>query len=272
MIRGRARGPLVALGVFLALAASTPAAGQEDGLNEARRAYEAGTKHYSLGEYDEAVALFRQAYDLSAAPGLLFNIAQAQRLAGRCAPALEAYKHFVRLDPTSAYRGEAEMQIAHLTPRCGPELAAADRANSPSAPLKAPGAEAGDVAKPAAVRTPARTRLAIVLLGAGAAAGLLAGGLALWNNDRWSHWTAEDHFLETVGPGAEMPSSLIDRQNANDSRLRSIRSFDRAVVALTSLSLTTMAGAAVVMLLPVPTPSAGPQLGGVQVTWSGRWP
>ena len=45
----------------------------------AREHYSKGILHYDLGEIDEAIAEFRQAYAISAAPGLLFNIAQAYR-------------------------------------------------------------------------------------------------------------------------------------------------------------------------------------------------
>src|SRR3954451_15882747 len=86
---------------------------------EARQLYSQGQIHYSLGEYDEAVAAFRRAYELTAAPGLLFNIAQAHRLNSDCKQALEAYRHFARLVPTSEHRGEAEKQSAALTVRCG---------------------------------------------------------------------------------------------------------------------------------------------------------
>src|SRR5688572_2308317 len=77
-----------------------PASGAD---KEGRSLFAQGQIHYSLGEYPQAVAHFRRAYELTAAPGLLFNIAQAHRLAGDCKLALEVYRHFVRLAPESQY-------------------------------------------------------------------------------------------------------------------------------------------------------------------------
>src|SRR5262245_39858135 len=83
-----------------------PDAGSRE--KQARELFARGQTHYSLGEYEQAVADFRRAYELTAAPGLLFNIAQAHRLNGDCKQALEIYRHFVRLAPESEYRAEAE--------------------------------------------------------------------------------------------------------------------------------------------------------------------
>ncbi|MDV7390329.1 hypothetical protein RZS08_03195, partial [Arthrospira platensis SPKY1] len=44
---------------------------------EAKQAFEAGSREYKLGNYEQAVALFERSYELSERPALLFNIAQA---------------------------------------------------------------------------------------------------------------------------------------------------------------------------------------------------
>jgi tetratricopeptide (TPR) repeat protein len=74
---------------------------------------------YNLGDYDQAVALFRESYELSREPALLFNIAQAYRLKGDCSHALEAYRHFVRLAPKSPTTKNAETHMSHLEAQCG---------------------------------------------------------------------------------------------------------------------------------------------------------
>jgi tetratricopeptide (TPR) repeat protein len=89
------------------------------GDKQARSLFAQGQIHYSLGEYEQAIAAFRRAYELTSAPGLLFNIAQAHRLNGQCRQALEIYRHFIRLAPQSEYLPEAETQIAALVVRCG---------------------------------------------------------------------------------------------------------------------------------------------------------
>lgn len=59
--------------------ASEPAAsdGEDPALVEAKQAFEAGSREYKLGNYEQAVALFERSYELSERPALLFNIAQA---------------------------------------------------------------------------------------------------------------------------------------------------------------------------------------------------
>jgi tetratricopeptide (TPR) repeat protein len=60
----------------------------------AREHYDAGRKAYDRGEYEAAVTAFQAAHELTQAPALLFNIAQALRLAKRCSEALEYYRRF----------------------------------------------------------------------------------------------------------------------------------------------------------------------------------
>src|SRR4051812_18272354 len=48
-------------------------------LAEAKRLTRQALLHYDLGEWDKAIAEFKRAYELSEAPTLLFNLAQAHR-------------------------------------------------------------------------------------------------------------------------------------------------------------------------------------------------
>jgi tetratricopeptide (TPR) repeat protein len=52
---------------------------------KARAHYETGLHYYDVADYQQAIREFKRAYELSAAPELLFNIGQAHRLAGDCA-------------------------------------------------------------------------------------------------------------------------------------------------------------------------------------------
>jgi tetratricopeptide (TPR) repeat protein len=81
--------------------------------------YRVGSKHYNLGEYERAIASFKQAYRLSAAPELLFNIAQAHRLKGKagCSEALRFYKTYLRLTPKGPHRGKVEAAMVDME-RC----------------------------------------------------------------------------------------------------------------------------------------------------------
>jgi tetratricopeptide (TPR) repeat protein len=80
----------------------------------AREHYKQGILHYDLGEIDQAVADFKQAYELSAAPGLLFNIAQAYRYKKDYEQALHFYRTYLRLQPKAGNRQEVEERVAEL--------------------------------------------------------------------------------------------------------------------------------------------------------------
>src|SRR4051812_14843514 len=153
---------------------------------EARELFTQGQLHYSLGEYDEAIVQFRRAYELTAAPGLLFNIAQAHRLAGQCKRAIDVYRHFIRLAPESEYRAEADMHVASLVLRCGAATPApADETTVASPRLETAASQIRTAPQQGAApehspRWSTRRRTAAALLGAGAVAAVTAGSLHLW--------------------------------------------------------------------------------------------
>ena len=65
--------------------------------------YTEGQTAYEGGDYATAIMKWQAAYDLSKENGLLFNLAQAKRLAGDCTGALTSYRNFLSRDsdPTS---------------------------------------------------------------------------------------------------------------------------------------------------------------------------
>ena len=71
---------------------------------------------YALGDFDAAVDEFKQAYELSQAPGLLFNLAQASRLGKDYEQALHFYRTYLRVRPNAANRKDAEKRIGELEP------------------------------------------------------------------------------------------------------------------------------------------------------------
>jgi tetratricopeptide (TPR) repeat protein len=69
----------------------------------------------NTGHYAEAVKAFEEAYALNQDPSLLFNLAQAYRLAGQPAKALEACSSFLRsASATNADRAQVERFMAEL--------------------------------------------------------------------------------------------------------------------------------------------------------------
>lgn len=106
-----------ALLIVLALVATsaTAAAGDDDGASpEARRLVARAQVHYDLGEYDRAIAAYRDAYRIQPSPGLLYNLGQAYRMAGDCVSATTMYRNYLRLAPRSPYRSLVKQHLSSL--------------------------------------------------------------------------------------------------------------------------------------------------------------
>jgi tetratricopeptide (TPR) repeat protein len=102
-----------------ALVATVPAvcaAANADPARDARLHYDRGMAHYELGEFRAAVNEFKQAYALSQAPGLLFNLAQASRLGKDYDQALHFYRTYLRVRPDAPNREDVEKRIVELEP------------------------------------------------------------------------------------------------------------------------------------------------------------
>jgi tetratricopeptide (TPR) repeat protein len=84
--------------------------------SDAERLYKEGQAAYDDKRYDDAIAAWDKAYALSKLPGLVFNLAQAHRLANHCEKAVDAYKRFLALDPQSDERPSAEQFLKELEP------------------------------------------------------------------------------------------------------------------------------------------------------------
>jgi tetratricopeptide (TPR) repeat protein len=84
---------LVAWALILALASVASA----DGSDGARAHYEKGLSAYALEHYAEAAEEYEQAFSLKADSALLYNAAQAHRLAGNNERALRLYQSYLRI-------------------------------------------------------------------------------------------------------------------------------------------------------------------------------
>src|SRR5256885_14666757 len=80
----------------------------------ARDHYERGLAKYNLAEFDAAIAEFKQSYELSKAPRLLFNIAQAYRLKKEYESALYFYSTYLRAEPNPPNLTDVEDRIAEM--------------------------------------------------------------------------------------------------------------------------------------------------------------
>ena len=171
-------------GLFASPAHGQEAAGDDDKADQARskELYDQGSRAYKAGEYRRAVELFLAAYDLSRAPAILFNIAQAYRLDGACDQALTYYRRSLAEEPDAANRAEVEERIEEMK-RCADQPAKQSAETREPEPAPPPSAV---VPAPATVETRAperrrarRSILPLVTIGAGAAVALTGGVIYL---------------------------------------------------------------------------------------------
>jgi tetratricopeptide (TPR) repeat protein len=142
-------------------AASASAATPAPPPDRAREHYERGLSKYNLADFDGAILEFKQSYELSKAPRLLFNLAQAYRLKKDYETALFFYNTYLRTEPSAPNREDVESKIAELR-----KALEAARKTPPSGPP--PRAE-GPGAPPAPTSDEARVRKQRLVYGIGAA-------------------------------------------------------------------------------------------------------
>jgi tetratricopeptide (TPR) repeat protein len=139
---------------------------------EGRRKYEQGRAAFERRDFQLALERFKEAYLLTSAPALLFNMASALQELGRPSEAAETLKAYLRVRPDDPDRPAIEERIRALAekarllepPRAPPPPAPAVRSISP--PLATP-------------PHTSRRGLAIGLSIAAAAATIIAVGLAV---------------------------------------------------------------------------------------------
>lgn len=97
--------------VFLALGAR-PAGADERG--KARAAFRAGSQHYNLGEFQQALDSFREAYRNVEDPTFLFNIAQCERQLGHKREAIREYRAYLNNAESASNRESVQQTIVQL--------------------------------------------------------------------------------------------------------------------------------------------------------------
>jgi tetratricopeptide (TPR) repeat protein len=85
---------------------------------KARELANRGRVYHDAGDYQAAIAAFKEAYVLAPSPGLLFNIAQAYRLAGDCDEAAWMYRRFLDTNPSGTNKSLAEQHLS-VVEKCG---------------------------------------------------------------------------------------------------------------------------------------------------------
>jgi len=85
-----------------------------DNQEEAQAFFAKGETALNLGRYDEAAEWYTKAYEAWPAPEFLYNIAQANRLGGKCKDALHFYKRFKKLKEKDADAPLSEKKLAKI--------------------------------------------------------------------------------------------------------------------------------------------------------------
>jgi len=106
--------------VAVAVSLATVASAEPPRTAQARELFKQARDRYEAGAYGESTVLFQQSYELSKAPGLLFNLGQAWRKLGDCGAALKSYRAFIDADPRAANADEAR-ELAAAMERCQQE-------------------------------------------------------------------------------------------------------------------------------------------------------
>lgn len=179
-------GRVIAVLCFVVLVTPVVRAQSDD--DKARQLFVDGDRAYAEGRYEDAVDLFARAYELSARPLLLFNLANTYERLGRYGDAAEALRRYLpdapaaerealrkriaRLDERERARQQREREITELRARECPTCAVCPDASAcPDCPTC-----------PEPPRQPRSRALAYSLMGAGALAvttGVVFGFVAL---------------------------------------------------------------------------------------------
>ena len=80
--------------------------------DEVKLHYQRATRAYDLQKYLEAIDEYQKAYEISGDPPMLYNIAQAYRLADQPAEAVRYYRRFLQRMPNARNREDVERKIA----------------------------------------------------------------------------------------------------------------------------------------------------------------
>jgi len=150
---------VLALAVFLSVAlagpppaVAAPAAKADDpDTVKAREFIKKANIHYKVGEYEAAIAAYKEAFKLRPVPALLFNIAQGYRLLGDWKQAKFFYEGAVRDGPDAPYADEARQRIDEMIEK----LATTPPPATVAAPAKPPAAVAPAAPAPPVVAPPA---------------------------------------------------------------------------------------------------------------------
>jgi tetratricopeptide (TPR) repeat protein len=110
--------------MLLLSAVAHAASPTEEARKTAREHYDKAVLHFNGNEYGAAAEEFLATYKAVPQPALLYNAAQAYRLAGDREHALESYRAFLKSAPDAKQRPDVERRIKELSATATPVVAA----------------------------------------------------------------------------------------------------------------------------------------------------
>src|SRR5262249_53360451 len=120
MTRSGIRAASVAALVLTVLSGSHPSYAQDDATKQARDHYQKGMVYFQSGDYPNAVAELKQAYQIKRIPGLLFNIGQTYRKMDDTDMSIFYFDKFLKEAPANApQRADAEKILGELRAKKG---------------------------------------------------------------------------------------------------------------------------------------------------------
>lgn len=100
----RQRPVLALLALLCVVVFSAGEARADRAERKARKIFSKATRHYDLGEYEQALRMYKQAYRVKALPAFLFNIAQCHRKLDQPEEAIKLYQSYLTQVPDSKNR------------------------------------------------------------------------------------------------------------------------------------------------------------------------
>ena len=186
----RARAAVAACLLLLVAGLPAVAGAQPKSPNDlAKEHYDRGQTAYNLGRFDEAIAEFTAAYQITQVPALLFNIAQAQRRKGDNCAAVEVYKNYLMGEPNPPNLADvdgfikdsdAKCQASRRNPNPDDGARPPDKPPVPDRPkLAAPPTRDAPAVPPTTPESPhpgkGKKRVGVITMGVGAAVLATAG-------------------------------------------------------------------------------------------------
>jgi len=159
--------------LVILLVCATPALAQPSGREGAKAHFKSGKALQDAGKYSEAADEYQAAYDLDPRPAMLFNIAQAHRLAGHKKTALDYYQRYLSDEPSGAGAREARQWVVELQRQLDAEKPVVPETPTVTAPVTPPSGMQPPPHEPVQVRTTKKSSPQLRITG------LVVGGVGL---------------------------------------------------------------------------------------------